>query len=73
MSFDAVRKRIYISGTEMATVIQQRDADHYEVIADVPTGYRAKTSLFVPELDRLYVALSGKDMSGKPLLKPGAG
>src|SRR5690349_10362736 len=38
MSFDAARKRIYISGTETATVIQQRDADHYEVIVDVPTG-----------------------------------
>jgi DNA-binding beta-propeller fold protein YncE len=71
MIFDAPHKRIYITGTDTATVIEQRDADHYDVRAEVPTGYRAKTSIFVPELNRLYVALSGKDMSGKPLLKPG--
>ena len=71
MMFDATRKRIYITGTETASVIEQRDADHYEHLAEVPTGYRSKTSIFVPELNRLYVALSGKDMSGKPLLKPG--
>src|SRR6266478_4147287 len=71
MMFDAARKRIYITGTETATVIEQRDADHYEHLAEVPTGYRSKTSILVPELNRIYVALSGKDMSGKPLLKPG--
>ena len=41
----------------------QRDADHYEHIAEVPTAYRAKSSIFVPELKRLYVADSDK---GKP-------
>jgi DNA-binding beta-propeller fold protein YncE len=71
MIFDIPRKRIYITGNGAATVIEQRDADHYEVRADFPTGYRAKTSLLVPELNQLYVAISGKDMSGKPLLKPG--
>ena len=71
MMFDAARKRLYITGTDTATVIQQKDADHYEHLAEVPTGYRSKTSIFIPELNRVYVALSGKDMSGKPLLKPG--
>jgi DNA-binding beta-propeller fold protein YncE len=71
MMFDAARERIYITGTETATVIVQRDADHYEHLAEVPTGYRSKTSILIPELNRVYVALSGKDMSGKPLLKPG--
>src|SRR6202163_245274 len=56
-------KRIYVTGSETATVIEQRDADHYEHIAEVPTAYRAKSSIFVPELKRLYVAVSGK---GKP-------
>jgi len=71
MMFDPKRKRIYITGTETLTVIAQRDADHYEHVAEVPVGYRSKTSIFIPELNRIYVALSGKDMSGKPLLKPG--
>jgi DNA-binding beta-propeller fold protein YncE len=63
MSFDLARKRIYVTGSERASVFEQRDADHYEHIAEVPTAYRAKSSIFVPELKRLYVAVSGK---GKP-------
>src|SRR5712671_6635191 len=63
MSFDVSRKRIYVTGSETASVFEQRDADHYEHIAEVPTAYRAKSSIFVPELKRLYIAVSGK---GKP-------
>ena len=66
MSLDVARKRIYVSGSETVSVFEQRDADHYEHIAEVPTAYRAKTSIFVPELKRLYVADSGK---GKPEAK----
>ena len=60
MWFDIARKRFYVTGSDTTTVIAQRDADHYEQIAEVPTGFRAKTSLYVPELNRLYVAVSGK-------------
>jgi len=63
MWFDVARKRIYVTGTETAAVMEQRDADHYSRLTDVPTGYRAKTSIYVPELNRLYIAVSGK---GKP-------
>lgn len=63
MSFDVARKRIYITGSETMSVFEQRDADHYVHIAEVPTAYRAKSSIFVPGLNRLYVAASGK---GKP-------
>jgi DNA-binding beta-propeller fold protein YncE len=63
MSLDVARKRIYVTGSDTASVFVQRDADHYEHIAEVPTAYRAKSSIFVPELKRLYVADSGK---GKP-------
>ena len=63
MSFDVARKRIYVTGDQTASVFEQGDADHYKHIAEVPTAYRAKSSIFVPELKRLYVAASGK---GKP-------
>jgi hypothetical protein len=66
MSLDVSRKRIYVTGSETASVFQQRDADHYEHVAEVPTAYRAKSSIFVPEMKRLYVAASGK---GKPEAK----
>jgi len=36
------------------------DADHYTHLAEVPSAFRAKSSIFVPELSRLYVAASGK-------------
>lgn len=63
MSLDVARKRIYVTGSDTATVFAQKDADHYEHIAEVPTAFRAKSSVFVPQLSRLYVADSGK---GKP-------
>jgi DNA-binding beta-propeller fold protein YncE len=63
MSFDVARKRIYVTGSETVSIFEQGDGDHYEHIAEVPTAYRAKSSIFVPELKRLYVAVSGK---GKP-------
>jgi DNA-binding beta-propeller fold protein YncE len=63
MSLDVARKRIYVTGSGTVSVFEQRDADHYEHIAEVPTADRAKSSIFVPQLNRLYIADSGK---GKP-------
>ncbi len=60
MWFDAAHKRIYVTGSETTTVFEQKDADHYTHLADVPTGFRAKTSILVPELNRFYIAVSGK-------------
>lgn len=61
--YDFTRKRIYLSGSETTTVLAQIGANRYVHVADVPTGYRGKTSLYVPQLSRFYVAVSGK---GKP-------
>ena len=56
--YDQKRKRIYASGGEGAVfVYQQKDADHYGNIAQVETVKGARTSLFVPELDRLFLAV----------------
>jgi hypothetical protein len=56
--YDAVLKRVYISGGAGAiTVLQQSDADHYTEIAKIPTAPRARTSLFIPELKRFCVAV----------------
>ena len=56
MAFDPASKRIYIACTEFAVVIQQKDADHYEELGRVPTGFRAKTNILVPQLKRYYIA-----------------
>ena len=63
MWFDKARKRIYVTGSDTASIFEQRDANRYEHLFELPTAYRAKSSVFVPQLNRLYVAVSGK---GKP-------
>ena len=62
--FDAAHKRIYVTGDGTISVFKQSDADHYQHIAEIPSAYRAKTSIFVPELNRLYVADSSKGRVG---------
>jgi hypothetical protein len=39
------------------SVFQQTDADHYSLVATVPTAPGARTSLFVSAVNRLYVAV----------------
>jgi len=56
MAFDPAGKRIYVACNDFAVVYSQKDADHYEELGRVPTGFRAKTAIFVPQLKRYYVA-----------------
>jgi len=56
--YDKTRKRIYASGGDGAiSVFEQKDADHYTESARVTTAKGARTSLFSPELDRLFLAV----------------
>jgi hypothetical protein len=58
---DAKRQRVYLScGAGFLDVIQQRD-DTYEELARIPTIPGARTALFVPERDRLYLAVRARD------------
>ncbi len=54
--FDAKRRRIYVSCGEGLVDVLQGDTAGYQPLAHVPTHSGARTSLFVPELDRLFVA-----------------
>jgi DNA-binding beta-propeller fold protein YncE len=57
MAYDNGSKRIYFAGTEFLDVFQQKGADHYDRIGHVPTSFRAKTGVMVPELNRYYLAV----------------
>jgi DNA-binding beta-propeller fold protein YncE len=57
MSYDAKLKRVYLAGDQFLDVFEQKDADHYALLARVPGGFRAKTATLVPELNRYYVAV----------------
>jgi DNA-binding beta-propeller fold protein YncE len=56
--YDATRKRLYISGGEgYLDVLQEQEANRFVRIAHVATAAGARTSLFVPEQARLYLAI----------------
>jgi hypothetical protein len=55
-SFDSSRKRIYVSCGEGVVDVFGQSAAGTRHIARIPTLAGARTSLFVPELDRLFVA-----------------
>ena len=63
--YDAVHRRIYMSGGEgIIGIFQQDDNDHYRLLAKVPSSPGARTSLLVPEANRFYVAAPSN--AGKP-------
>jgi len=56
--YDATRKRVYVSGGEgFVDVFQNAEANRFTRIARVPTAAGARTALFVPELNRLFLAV----------------
>lgn len=56
--YDPQNKRIYVSGGEGAiSVFEQRDPDTYSLEGKVDTAKGARTSLFVPDSDTLYLAV----------------
>jgi YVTN family beta-propeller protein len=54
---DAKRRRLYVSCGDGVVDVLERKSDGYVRLARVPTGSGARTSLFVPELDRLFVGV----------------
>jgi hypothetical protein len=57
MGFDSAHKLIFFAGTEFLDVFRERDADHVELVGHVPTAFRAKTGIYVPELNRYYLGV----------------
>lgn len=56
--YDGSRRRVYVVGGEGSIgVFRQTDANRHEPMAKIPSASGARTALFVPELDRLYVAV----------------
>jgi hypothetical protein len=56
--YDSKNKIIYISsGQGFIDIFKQQDANHYELYSKIPTKAGARTSLFVPELKRIYLAV----------------
>jgi DNA-binding beta-propeller fold protein YncE len=47
MVYDADHQRLYLAGDQFLEVFKQKDADHYQVLAKIPGGFRAKTGILV--------------------------
>ena len=66
LAYDPVLHRLYVAGGNLGgavgavTVIQQKDADHYEVLANIPTKPGARNARLVPELNKYYVSTATK-------------
>jgi hypothetical protein len=53
---------IYVSGGQgFIDVFHQISPDNYELVEKVPTAKRARTSLYVPQWHRLFVAIPGTE------------
>lgn len=56
--YDAALRRIYISGGEgFIDTFQQEDPNHYRPLGRIETAPGARTSYFIAELKRLYLAV----------------
>ena len=56
--YDSKRHRIYaICGAGKIDIIEQTSADDYKVLAKIDTANGARTGLFVPERDTIFVAV----------------
>lgn len=68
--YDAARKRIYATGGEgYISVFQEKDPDHFELLAKIPSAVGARTSAYFGKLgkkafDRLYVAVPARAKQG---------
>jgi len=61
---DPKRKRVYVSCGEGFLDVLDAEGSAYKNIAHIPTVFGARTSLFVPELDRLLLAVRAE--AGQP-------
>jgi DNA-binding beta-propeller fold protein YncE len=67
--YDSVRHAIYVIGGEgFLDVFRQADADHYEHIYRVNTSAGARTGLFVPLLNRIFIAAPQKSQPARILV-----
>ena len=56
--YDSKRHRIYaICGAGKIDIIEQTDANTYKAVAKIDTANGARTGLFIPERDNLFVAV----------------
>lgn len=65
--YDAKNKRLYAScGAGVLAVVGQRDADHYEMLEQIPTVKLARTCFFDSDAGRLYLTAPRQEKNEGP-------
>jgi DNA-binding beta-propeller fold protein YncE len=63
--YDAARKRVYVAGGEgFLEAFQQNSADQYQSLGKIATASGARTGLYVPDLNRFYLAVPHRGNQG---------
>ncbi|ACA20428.1 conserved hypothetical protein [Methylobacterium sp. 4-46] len=68
ISLDPKRRRVYVSCGQGVVDVLQEDGRSYRALARIPTRPGARTSLFLPALDRLLVAAPDTGTAGAAVL-----
>lgn len=65
LSYDANSKRIYIAcGEGLIDVVEQRDADHYQLREQIPVPSGSRNSVFSAKSNRFYLAVPQRGNQG---------
>jgi len=69
---DAKRRRLYISCGDGFLDVFNTQGDEYRRVAHIPTVFGARTSLLVPEIDRLFLAVraNGREQAAAWIYRP---
>lgn len=63
--FDTARKRLYVAGGEgYLEAFQQTSPDQYQSLGKIATASGARTGLYVPDLNRFYLAVPHRGNQG---------
>lgn len=64
IAYDPDHKRVYYAGSMAIDVFEQKDADRYEQVGNIPTAFRAKTGILVTAGNRYYLNVPKHDKQG---------
>ncbi len=60
--YDSGKKLVYVScGEGVIDVFAESDPDHYREVVRIPTASGARTSLWVPQMSRLFLAVPNRE------------
>jgi DNA-binding beta-propeller fold protein YncE len=55
--YDPGSQRLYVSGVPFLYVFEQRNANSYRLVGQIPSAFHAVTAIFLPELHQYYLAV----------------